>query len=264
MKNLLDHECLSANEERELGLLAMAGNKNAKEKLVNSNLRFVSHYVKKFAGYGLDKEDLFQEGVVGLCQAVEHFNPNKGARLTTYASFWIRNAVLDAINESGCRVRLSGEKARKLMQLKKYITEADSFIKDKQACLEYACECCKCSLEEAKDLLLLSEEYMQLDTPIKFGEESGKSIVEQMTDSRYKSVEDEYIEYEMKETLKKSIGKLKPEEQKVLNLHYGLAEEEAQPFSSIAGKIGKSRARVHQIEQVAMSRLQKGFYASGF
>ena len=264
MKNILDHECLSAEQERELGFLAMAGNKNAREKLVTSNLRFVSYYVKKFSGYGLDDDDLFQEGVFGLCQAVDRFDPNKGARLTTYASFWIQNAVLDAINESGCRVRLSGEKARKLMQLKKYIAEADSFIKDKQACLEYACECCKCSLEEAKDLLLLSEEYIQLDTPIKFGEGSGKSIVEQMSDSRYQSVEDEYINLEMKEMLKKAMEKLKPEEQKVVTLHYGFADEEPQPFSSIAGKIGKSRARVHQIEQKAMSRLQKGFYASGF
>ena len=264
MNKLLKHECLSAKEERELGLLAMSGNKNAREKLINSNLRFVSYYVKKFSGYGLDDEDLFQEGVVGLCQAVDRFDPNKGARLTTYASFWIQNAVLDAINESGYRVRLSGEKSRKLMQLKKYIAEADSFIKDKQACLEYACECCKISLEEAKDLLLLAEEYIQLDTPINFGDESGKSIVEQMTDSRYQSVEDEFINLEMKEMLKKSMGKLKPEEQKVLTMHYGLAEEEAQPFSYIAGKMGKSRARVHQIEQVAMTRLQKGFYASGF
>lgn len=260
--NLRAHECLTPEKERELAILAANGNRNAKDELILSNIKFVVSFSKKFLGYGLSHEELIEEGLIGLCQAVEHFNPNKGARLTTYASFWIRNAILDGINESGTRIRLSGEKARLVIKLKKALAEAKTLFYDDKDCLVYACNVCNCSLEEAENLLILSQQSCSLDAPTKNDEDY--CLAKQIPDFRYSSTEDNYVKHEMENNLQLAMKKLKPDEQEVLKLHYGLAGNEPEPFSSIATKIGKSRARVHQIEKIAMERLQCELKASGY
>lgn len=262
MRNLKSHDCLTAEKERELAILAANGNRKAKDELILSNIRFVKSFVKKYVGYGLDEEELFEEGIIGLCQAVEHYNPNKGARLITYASFWIRNAVLDAINESGARLRLSGEKSRKVIQLKKFMAEASTILADNKDCLEYACNRCNCSIAEARQLLLATAGKLSLDAPT--DSENNTSLGLQLPDFQTASIEDEYIKKENNELLEEAMTSLKPEEQIVLKLHYGLSGKEPLPFSSIANKIGKSRARVHQIEKIAISRLQNKLLASGY
>jgi len=260
--NLRAHECLTTEKERELAILAANGNRNAKDELILSNIKFVVSFSKKFLGYGLSHEELIEEGLIGLCQAVEHFNPNKGARLTTYASFWIRNAILDGINESGTRIRLSGEKARLVIKLKKALAESKTLFYDDKDCLLYACNVCNCSLEEAENLLILSQQSCSLDAPTKNDEDY--CLAKQIPDFRYSSTEDNYVKHEMENNLQLAMKKLKPDEQEVLKLHYGLAGNEPEPFSSIATKIGKSRARVHQIEKIAMERLQCELKASGY
>lgn len=262
MTNLKAHECLTVEREKELGLLAASGNKNAKDELVMSNIKFVAAFSKKFSGLGLSQEELFEEGLIGLCQAVEHFNPNKGARLTTYASFWIRNAILDAINESGVRIRLSGDKARKVIKLRKALAEAKSFLEDEEACFEYACTSCNCTKIEAKKLLTLSQDMLFLDSPIL--NDSQSSFASQLQDTNYSSIEDSFLQKELHEKLTNAINNLKQEEQNVLKMHYGLTGCEPEAFSSIAKKIGKSRARVHQIERYAMKRIERELLASGF
>lgn len=260
MINLMTHDCLTAEKEYELALLAANGNRNAKDELILSNTRFVASFVKKFRGYGLDDEELFEEGLVGLCQAVEHFNPNKGARLITYASFWIRNAVLDAINESGARIRLSGANSRKVIQLKKALAEAQTIYDNFEDCLEYACDYCNISKKDANILLSVVQENLYLDSPSQ--QDKDVSLGQQIAESRFLSVEEEFLEKELKNSLVNSMKKLKKDEQEVLKFHYGLAGNEPEPFSSIAPKIGKSRARVHQIEKIAMKRLQNELKAS--
>lgn len=260
--NLRAHECLTPERERELAILAANGNRNAKDELILSNIKFVISFSKKFLGYGLSHEELIEEGLIGLCQAVEHFNPNKGARLTTYASFWIRNAILDGINESGARIRLSGEKSRQVIKLKKALAEAKTFFYKEIDCLKYACDVCNCSLEEAEYLLTLSQQTYSLDAPTKTDEDY--CLVKQIPDFRYSTTEDSYVQIEMERNLQTAMKKLKPDEQEVLKLHYGLGGNEPEPFSSIASKIGKSRARVHQIEKIAMERLNNELKASGY
>lgn len=262
MIDLMIRDCLTAEREYELALLAAAGNRNAKDELILSNTRFVASFVKKFRGYGLDDEELFEEGLIGLCQAVEHFNPNKGARLITYASFWIRNAVLNAINECGARIRLPGADARKVIQLKKALAEAQTIYDNFQDCLDYACDCCNISRKNAKILLSMVQENIYLDSPSQHDESI--SMGQQISESRFMSVEEEFLENEEKNVFLRSMKKLKPEEQEVLKLHYGLFGNEPEAFSSIAPKIGKSRARVHQIEKIAMKRLQNELRASNY
>lgn len=262
MNYLKAHECLSLEKERELGFLAMEGNPKAKEELIMSNIKYVYSVAKRFCGYGLDYEELVEEGLVGLCEAVEHFNPDKGARLITYATYWIRNAILDGINESGTRIRLSGEKFRKVIKLKKNIAEARNFISDVQSLVEYAANQSDCTVEEAQFLLSCHHDFVNLESPIKIGDDS--TLLDQLADYKNQSVEDEVINADVKRNVEKEIRKLKPSEQDVLKYHYGLTGEDPKSFKTIAEKLGKSRARVHQIEQYAMKKLKKNFYAAGF
>lgn len=262
MIDLMTRDCLTADREYELALLAATGNRNAKDELILSNTRFVASFVKKFRGYGLDDEELFEEGLIGLCQAVEHFNPNKGARLITYASFWIRNAVLNAINECGGRIRLPGADARKVIQLKKALAEAQTIYDNFQDSLDYACDCCNISKKDAEILLNMVQENLYLDTPSQ--QDKNISLGQQIPESRFLSVEEEFIEKEQRNRFLYFMKKLKSDEQEVLKLHYGLAGNEPEPFSSIATKIGKSRARAHQIEKIALKRLQNELKASNY
>jgi RNA polymerase sigma factor (sigma-70 family) len=118
------------------------------------------------------------------------------------------------------------------------------------------------SKTEAKKLLTLSQDMLFLDSLV--AKDSNTTFASQLQDTIYASIEESFIKQELHEKLNSSIKKLKPEEQKVLKMHYGLTGCEPEAFSSIAKKIGKSRARVHQIERYAMKRLEKELLASGF
>ena len=262
MNYLKAHECLSLEKERELGFLAMKGNSKAKEELIMSNIKYVYSVAKKFCGYGLDYEELVEEGLIGLCEAVEHFNPDKGARFTTNATYWIRNAILDGINESGTKIRLSGEKFRKVIKLKKNIADASSFISDMQSLVEYAANQSDCTVEEAKILLSFHQTFVNLESPIKKDDDS--TLLDQLADCKNQSVEDEIINADIKSRLEREIRKLTPSEQEVLKNHYGLAGEEPKSFKIIANQVGKSRARVHQIEQYAMKKIKSNLCACGY
>lgn len=262
MNYLKAKDCLSVERERELAILAANGNQNAKEELILSNIKFVISCIKKYKGYGLSMEELFEEGIIGLIEAIEHFNPKKGVRLITYASYWIRNVILDGINKSSARIKLSGEKARKLINLRKAIRDANQIYNDSQKIFEYACDYCNCSEEEAERLLTISQEYVwfeDLETKT-----DNPSLKYQFADSNAISVEDEVCNKSLMENLDKAIKNLNPMEQKVLKLHYGLSGNKPRAFSEIANTLGKSRARVHQIEKLAIERLRTSLKASGF
>lgn len=248
---------LSADEEKSLAVRVAQGDKNARDKLVLANLPFVVHCSKAFRGYGLCDDELIEEGTIGLLEAINHFDVTKGFRLATYAKFWIRRAILKALNECGASIRLSEDKARTVVKLRKGMADSRSW---RNSCeqMQYIASLAGCKEEEARRLLALAQLPERLDAPVR-GEDS-ESRYALLADSS-KSLEDVFVENDMQECIRRAVSALKANEREVVMRHYGLTGAEPQTFSQIALVTGRTKARMQQIEQNAFKKLRESLRA---
>ncbi len=234
-------QTLSAKEELEYAKLAAKGDKRAKEKLVLANIPFVFMCSKAFRGYGLSNEELVEEGIIGLVEAVNRFDWSKGVRLITYAKFWICLAIQKALNESGVRIRLSEELSRKAIRLRRGF-----FV--------------NCGKKQADELLKLSSIPFSLDTPFSSDGE-GESYSSFLADTKNLSVEEECERNIAKDKILDAISELSPNERDVIILHYGLCNREEHSFEAIGAIKGRTRARMQQIEKNAFKHLRENLEA---
>ncbi|WP_022931846.1 sigma-70 family RNA polymerase sigma factor [Treponema bryantii] len=192
---------LSREEEYELAVQAANGNAKARNLLVLSNIPYAIKYSRSFKGYNFDDEDLVQIGLIGLIEAVDKFDFEKGFRIITYAKNWIRKEIMDAAGKS---------------------------LKN---------PACPINRKNDPD----------------FDEEA---FLSSLCDNSKNSVEEECINNEMIGNMKKALTSLSSKEADILTRHYGLNYKEPQAFSEIAESYGLSKARIHQLEQAALSTLK--------
>ena len=186
---------ISHEEEYELALKAKSGDRAAREKLLNANLRFVVSVAKKFRGQGLPLSDLINEGNIGLITALDKFEPEKGYHFISYAVWWIRQAIMKAISEKGRTVRLPLNRANELMQIQKAMK---TIIHDKETAdpsIEEIAEATGLDSALVSDLLSISQDVVSIDSPVRRGEESDTALGEFIEDAAGDMPYDDILRY---------------------------------------------------------------------
>ena len=248
---------LTKDEEEETAMLAAAGNKAAWDKLINSNLRFVIMLAKKFQGRGLPLEDLISEGNIGLLNAAKRFDAQKGCRFITYAVWWVRQAIVRAINDKGRMIRLPREKSKTLAEIEKSRQalknkpgqESEAEIRDAAAFLEI-------DPEKAVGLVKISQEVLSLDEPIvKY--ENSVPVKDLIEDESLNSPHENATNNILKGKLERVLHNLEERAADVIRSRFGLGDSAPMTLKEIGDRYQLSRERVRQIEKRALIQLQQ-------
>lgn len=246
---------LSYEEETELAKKAAAGDKAAKNKIVNANLRFVVNVAKKYQKKGLELEDLISEGNVGLLTAIDKFDVSKGYHFISYAVWWIRQSILKAICEKSRAIRLPQNRANELVQIehaKKSIT--DNMTEEDE--LKEIANMLNMDVKHVQELVEISREMTSLDSEVTGKDNSSTTLGAMIEDKSHGQPEDFIIDKEMKSDVNNVLDTLKPAEAEVLRMRYGIGIEKPMSLKEVGDKFNLTKERIRQIEKHALVRMQ--------
>jgi len=243
---------LSCEEEVELATRAQAGDHEALDKLIVSNLRFVVSVARRYLGYGLGLADLVNEGNIGLIQAIQRFDPARGVKLITYAVWWIRQAITHAIAEHGGVIALPVNRLEKLRRVLEGYRRYTQQIGLEPSGQELAAEL-ELPAEEVESMLH-NYRHLSLDTPINEGSET--SFLDVLPSTTAPAGEDAVINTTLTGEIRDLLGELPARERYILRLRFGI-DEEPKTLEEIGKMLGITRERVRQIEKQAKDRLRQ-------
>jgi RNA polymerase primary sigma factor len=249
---------LTHAEEKDLSKRAKAGDKEARQRLIEKNLRLVVSVAKKYRGMGLPFEDLIQEGNIGLMKAVEKFDPDRGWRFSTYATWWVRQAVQRAVADKGRTIRVPVHRGDKLRKMARAYNELSSEI-EREPTDEDVAGRLGWSLEDVRDLKGSLWDASSLNQPV--GSDSDTTeIGELLEDERASEVAGTVIGAIEIDWLADAVEKLPERHRYVLVKRYGLGEVEAATLAQLSEELGISRERVRQLQREAERMLAGGEY----
>ena len=246
---------ISHEEEYELALKAKSGDRAAREKLLNANLRFVVSVAKKFRGQGLPLSDLINEGNIGLITALDKFEPEKGYHFISYAVWWIRQAIMKAISEKGRTVRLPLNRANELMQIQKARKSLIHDMETADPSVEEIAEATGLDSALVSDLLSISQDVVSFDSPIKKGEESDTALGEFIEDES-DGPEKQVIDSALRDEVRALLLRLSDKERDIIELRYGLSGSKPMSLKEIGEKYSLTKERIRQIEKRALEKLR--------
>lgn len=250
---------LTREEEVELATKAAEGDKAAKDKIVQANLRFVVNVAKKYQNHGLDLVDLISEGNIGLMTAIERFDVSKGYHFISYAVWWIRQAILKAICEKSRMIRLPLNRANELVQIEQ-ARKAITADKSEEEEMTQVAEMLGMSNQLVRDLINISRDMVSLDAPMGNGDDSSVSLGDNTVDTRYQSPEDAAMESVMQDELENALATLSMKEAQILRYRFGLSGNKSMSLKEVGDKFNLTKERIRQIEKKAIRRLQTSNY----
>jgi len=244
-------------EERELARRARAGDKEAAERLVTANLRFVISYVKKYQGRGLGLAELVCIGNEGLLKAVKKFDPDKGVKFISYAVWWIRQTVLQALAEQTRSVRIPLNQNSNLVKLSRTETALTQLLGRTPTDQEIAAEMDE-PVETVRALRRVAASELSLDAPIDRGDRDSASFGERFAGAEAEDIEESVESQARREFLDRMFEKyLTERERKILYLYYGLDDGEERTLEEIGSLLGVTRERIRQIRNRAFEKLRE-------
>jgi RNA polymerase primary sigma factor len=242
---------LTAAEEVELSKRVERGDLEAKDRMINSNLRLVVSIAKKYQGHGLSLLDLIQEGVIGLIRAVEKFDWRRGYKFSTYATWWIRQAVQRGVANKSRTIRIPVHIADREQRIGRAERELHAKLGRVPTDEEIA-QASKVSLKHLKEVRSAARAVTSLDKPL--GDDNDASIGDLVAHA-VDQVETEVNVSLTEETLHRALGEIPDRERDVLSLRYGLTGDDPKSLEEIGRRLGLTRERVRQIESQALERL---------
>ncbi len=251
---------LTPDDEKVLGRKIRDGDQEALKRLVESNLRFVVHYAKRYRGLGLSYMDLIHEGSLGLMEAAKRFDPERNVKFISYAVWWVRQAIFHALSEH-TRVfrlpqKLSGQVSR--------VTSARERLKaelERAPTTEELAERTALSPEEVQQLLLAAGDDVSLSAAV--GEEGNLELGDTLEQESIPSVELEMIRSSFERRIQSMVGELDEKEREVIKMRFGLDGEEPKTLQEIGEAMGLSRERIRQIESRAKEKMRRSREAQG-
>lgn len=245
---------LTREEENHYARLAAQGDQAAKEKLVNANLRFVVNVSKKYQNQGLPLSDLINEGNIGLMNAIERFDVDKGFHFISYAVWWIRQAILKAISEKARMIRLPLNRANELVQIDKARKELQSG-KAEEPEVEEIAEATMMDKDHVANLINISQDLVSLETPV-YADKGASQLGDFIEDRDYRAPEDVALENSLKDDINKVLKTLSEKEAEIIQYRYGLNGRTPLSLKDIGDKYSLTKERIRQIEKKAIKRLQ--------
>lgn len=255
LKDINKIPLLSREEEIELATRAAQGDKVAKDKIVQANLRFVVNVAKKYQNHGIDLLDLISEGNIGLITAIDRFDVTKGYHFISYAVWWIRQSILKAICEKSRMIRLPLNRANELVQIEQ-ARKAVAGGKGEEEEMTQVAQLLGMTRQHVRELVNISRDMVSLDTPIGTSEESSVTIGDNTEDFRYQSPEEAAMESVMQDELEDVLSSLPQKEAQVLRYRFGLNGNKSMSLKEVGDKFNLTKERIRQIEKKAIRRLQ--------
>jgi RNA polymerase primary sigma factor len=244
-------------EERELARRARVGDKEAAERLVTANLRFVISYVKKYQGRGLGLAELVCIGNEGLLKAVKKFDPDKGVKFISYAVWWIRQTVLQALAEQTRSVRIPLNQNSNLVKLSRTETALTQMLGRSPTDQDIADEMGE-PVETVRALRRVAASELSLDAPIDRGDRDSASFGERFAGAEAEDIQETVESQAQREFLDRMFEKyLTERERKILYLYYGLDDGEERTLEEIGSLLGVTRERIRQIRNRAFEKLRE-------
>jgi RNA polymerase primary sigma factor len=248
LKEIGRHRLLTGSEEIELARKNKCGDAEARKRLMRGNLRLVVSIAKRYRNKGIAFQDLIQEGTIGLIKAVDRFNPEKGFKLSTYATWWIKQCILRAIAEKSRAIRLPVHVSKLRAVISKLITSGDG-----RPSIDAIAQTLGWSVEKVGEVLNAEKQLVSLDSLIH--EESDLYLVDTLTDEGTVAP-DEYANAQLlKASIKSALRKLKPLERKAITLRFGIGCN-AMTLAEAGISMGVSKERVRQLEMAAIKKLR--------
>jgi RNA polymerase primary sigma factor len=244
---------LSRGDEDKYARAAARGEKFAKDMLIKSNLRFVVNVAKKYQNQGLPLADLISEGNIGLINAIERYDVDKGYHFISYAVWWIRQAILKAICEKSRMIRLPLNRANELVQIEKTRKTLEGVMTEDEEMKEIA-RLLEMDPEHVADLVAVSRELVSLETPV-FDERDSSVLGDFVENSAYTAPEDYVVEQNLKDDINEVLRTLSDKEREVVEYRFGLNGRRAMSLKEIGDRFKLTKERIRQIEKSALKRL---------
>jgi RNA polymerase primary sigma factor len=244
---------LSREDEDKYARAAARGEKFAKDMLIKSNLRFVVNVAKKYQNQGLPLADLISEGNIGLINAIERYDVDKGYHFISYAVWWIRQAILKAICEKSRMIRLPLNRANELVQIEKTRKTLEGVMTEDEEMKEIA-RLLEMDPDHVADLVAVSRELVSLETPV-FDERDSSVLGDFIENNAYTAPEDYVVEQNLKDDINEVLRTLSDKEREVVEYRFGLNGRRAMSLKEIGDRFKLTKERIRQIEKSALKRL---------
>jgi len=255
LREISKEDVLSSEEEIVLAQKIKEGDRSALEKLTLSNLKFVVSVAKQYQHSGLTLPDLINEGNLGLIIAAHKFDGSKGFRFITYAVWWIRQSIINAISEKSRAIKLPRKQADNLNKIKNATRQLEQTL-EREPTLEELSEKLNLSEEKIAALIGVANPVVSVDST--YGDDDDFSIKDIIANPDNEFSDSNLLDESLKEEIRRSLAKLQAKEREVLQMHYGLGAAKGLDIEEISKEMKLSSERIRQIKDQALRRLRLG------